>query len=96
MIVKLTNPVTMVLWEKRELPKSVKNEKGVWEKTGGIEEFTVYTFRDEFGDVLKFMTKDNDLRHFENSELELFLNVSYDDYNNKNVVKIDHVEQLAS
>jgi len=96
MIVKLTNPVTMVLWEKRELPKSTKDDKGNWVKTGEKEEFTVYTFRDEFGDVLKFMTKDNDLRHFENSDLELYLSVTYDDYNNKNVVKIDHVEQLAS
>lgn len=95
MIKATLQPMTLVLWEKRELPKSEKVD-GKWVKTGEKEEFTLYTFRDEFGDVLKFLMRGDDLRHFEGSDVIITLELSYDDYNNKNIMKIAHVEQLAS
>jgi len=89
-------PMTLVLWEKRELPKSIKNEKGVWEKTGEKEEFTLYTFRDDFGDVLKFLQRGDGLRMYENSDVQITLALEWDDYNNKNTMKLDSCVQLAS
>jgi len=96
MIKATLQPMTLVLWEAKSMDKRIKDEKGVWQKTGEKEEFTVYTFRDEFGEVLKFMVKGADMRHLEGSEVIVTLELSYDDYNNKNVMKISHVEQVAS
>jgi len=96
MIKAILQPMVLVLWEKRELPKSIKNEKGVWEKTGEKEEFTLYTFRDEFGDVLKFLQKGDGLRMMEGSDVQLTLAIEWDDYNNKNTMKLDSCIQLAS
>jgi len=97
MIKAVLQPMTLVLWEKRELPKSIKNEStGKWEKTNEREEFTLYTFRDEFGDVLKFLQKGDGLRYMENSDVQLTLAIEWDDYNNKNTMKLDSCEQLAS
>lgn len=96
MIKAILQPMTLVLWEKRELPKSIKNDKGVWEKTGEKEEFTFYTFRDEFGDALKFLQKGDSLRHLEGSDVQVTLGIEWDDYNNKNVLKLDSCVQLAS
>jgi len=96
MIKATMQPMTMVLWENKELPKRAKDEKGNWVSTGEKEVFTLYTFRDDFGDVLKFLQKGTDLRHLEGSEVEITLELSYDDYNNKNIMKLANVEQLAS
>jgi len=95
MIKATLQPMTLVLWEARSLPKSEKvGDK--WVKTGEMESFTLYTFRDEFGDVLKFLQKGDGLRHFEHSDVQLTLGIEFDDYNNKNVMKLDSCVQLAS
>lgn len=97
MIKATLQPMTLVLWEKKELPERLKNSvTGEWEKTGKMNEMTVYTFRDEFGETLKFMMQDEGYRKWENSEVEITLGITYDDYNNVNKLKIDSINQLAS
>lgn len=95
MIKATLQPMTLVLWEARELPKSEKvGDK--WVKTGEKEAFTLYTFRDEFGDVLKFLQRGEGLRHLEHSDVQITLAIEFDDYSNKNVMKLDSCVQLAS
>jgi len=89
-------PMNLVLWEKKELPERQKNSvTGEWDKTGKMTEYTTYTFRDEFGETLKFMMLDDGYRKWEGSEVQIVLGITYDDYNNVNKLKIESIEQLG-
>lgn len=90
-------PMYLVLWEKKELPERQKNSvTGEWDKTGKMIEYTTYTFRDEFGETLKFMMLDDGYRKWEGSEVQLTIGITYDDYNNVNKLKLESIEQLGS
>lgn len=85
----------LVLWENRDLPKSEKNDKGEWIKTSEKEVFTFYTFRDEFGDVIKFLKKGTDYRHLQGKQVEVIVNLAYDNYNNVTKLTLGQVIELA-
>jgi len=88
-----TQPLVLVLWEKKDLPERAKNSaSGEWEKTGKMTEYTVYTFRDQFGDVMKFMSIENKYRTFEGDEVIVTLGVKFDDYNNVNKLSLEGVD----
>lgn len=90
MLVTLEN-MKLALYEARSLPERAKNpETGKWEPTGGKSEMSLYTFRDEFGEVLKFLGK-NDYRVHEGKNVVLSLDVSFNDYENKNKVTLKDV-----
>lgn len=85
----------LVMWEKQELPERRKNEAtGEWEKTGHNVEKTLYYLRDEWGDMLKFLA-DNEYRNFEGSMVEAELDITYNDYQNKTVVKLVDITQIG-
>lgn len=85
----------LVLWEKQEMPDRKKDEKtGEWVSTGQTIEKTLYTFRDEFGEVLKFFA-DNEYREMEGSMVTITANIIYNDYKRQNQVKLEHIEQIA-
>lgn len=92
---QITLDATLVLWEKRELPERRKNpQTNEWENTGTKVERTMYTFRDEFGEVVKFLG-DNEYRQFEGSDVRLFMDINYNDYTNTNRIQLKSIEQLA-
>jgi len=82
--------VKLALYEARSLPERKKGEDGKWTPTGNKTEMTMYTFRDEFGEVLKFLAS-NKYRELEGQEVNISLDVTYDDYNNKNKVSLKDV-----
>lgn len=86
----------LVLWEKKEMAVRVKDEQtGEWVKTKDIEEKTLYTLRDEFGDVLKFLAG-NEYRDYEGGMVTLTLKIEYNEYQNKNVVKLESIDRIDS
>jgi len=84
----------LVMWSKKEMKERAKNSaSGEWEDTGKLVEKTEYILRDEFGDVLKFIS-DNEYRQFEGSTVSLNLEIEYNEWQNKNTVKLTNMEQI--
>jgi len=84
----------LALWERKEMDDRQKNPaSGEWEKTGKKIEKTLYTLRDEFGDTLKFLS-DNEYRPYEGQDVRVELLIEYNEFQNKNVVKLDTMESL--
>jgi len=72
--------VKMAMWEKTEMPeKRLNPESGKYEKTGQKEERTTYTFKDEFGEKLTFLGK-NDWRELEGRDCDITLAIRYNDF----------------
>jgi len=94
MSVKVTIEMEMKMWEKVEMPNRVKDANtGDWKADGTTVEKTRYYLRDEFGDMLPFLA-DNSYRDLEGSNCEVTLEIEYNDYQNKNVVKLSNITQL--
>jgi len=78
----------MTMWEQTMLPEKKPNpETGKWEVTGEKEERTTYTFRDEFGEIQKFLGK-NDYRELEGRQCNVTIAVKYNDYDRKTRVSL--------
>jgi hypothetical protein len=92
---KVTIPeMQLVLWEKRELPERTRDlQTNEWRNTGQKVERTQYTLRDEFGDTLKFLA-DNEYRQMEGSQVQVVLDIEFNEYQNKNIVKLDSLIQV--
>lgn len=88
--------VKLVMWEKTMLPDSDMKEvngKKVFEKNGKETEFTTYTFRDGFGEKLVVLSKINDYRALEGAEVEIELDLAYNDFSKKTQVKLASVKK---
>lgn len=81
----------LVMWSKKELKERAKGADGEWHDTGKMLEKTEYVLRDEWGDVLKFIA-DNEYRQFEGSMVTVTLEVEYNEWQNKNTVKLTSIE----
>jgi len=94
-------PVKMKLamWEKTMMSESVmgKDDKGktVFTKTGNKTESTTYTFKDEYGEKLVFLSSNNNYRNLEGEEVEVQIEISHDDYNKKNKVQLKSISPLS-
>jgi len=92
--VKVNIEMEMKMWEKVELPNRIKDANtGEWKSDGTTVEKTRYYLRDEFGDMLPFLAG-NDFRKLEDSMCIVTLEIEYNDYQNKNTVKLDNIVQL--
>lgn len=85
----------LVMWDKVDMPDRIKNPTtGEWTKTGTTVEKTRYYLRDEFGNKLVFLAG-NEYRDLEGSTVILNLEINYNEYQNKNEVKLTGIEQIA-
>jgi len=85
--------VKLKMWEKTLLPESVK-ENNIWTKTGKKIEKTIYTFVDEWGSKLVFMSGNSTLRSLETSTGDLVVALGFDDF--KKINKIQFVDFIVS
>lgn len=93
--VKISKEMTLMMWSKNEMKERTKDpQTGEWKDTGRTEEKTKYYLRDEFGDTLEFISG-NEYREMEGSLVEVNMDISFNDFQNKNVVKLDSITQLA-
>jgi len=77
------------LWKKVEMPERKRNDKGVFEKTGGSTEMTGYIIHDEYGSELYIISADSQFRTLQNVKgVTVQLDGSYDDYGRKNKFKL--------
>jgi len=80
--------ITLKMWEKTMMNESVfSEEEGKYKRTGKKVEQTTYTFVDEVGDKLVFLSDNNALRSQEGKTGELFLALSYDNFNKRNKIQ---------
>jgi len=83
--------VKLVMFEKTEMPESIQQEvngKKQFVQTGKKVEMTTYTFRDGFGEKLVILSKDNSFRDLEGSIVDLTLDISFNDFQKRNNVKL--------
>lgn len=78
--------ITLKMWEKTMMPETNLVD-GVRQKTGNRVEFTTYTFTNEYGDKLVFLSKENQFRPLEGETGELQVKLAYDDFRKRNLVK---------
>jgi len=84
----------VALWEKRELDdRNYNKETKEWIKTGNKVEKTLYTLRDEFGEVLKFLAG-NEYRDMEGSIVRLTLKIEYNEFTNLNKISLVELTQM--
>lgn len=94
--IKVEKEMQLVMWERQELKDRKKDDKtGEWYDTGTMIEKTKYYLRDEFGDKLEFLA-DNEYRTMEGDQVLAVLDISFNDFQNKNIVKLDSIQQLPS
>jgi len=87
--------VKLVMWEKTEMPESNMGEKDgkkVFVKTGKMIEMTTYTFRDFVGEKLVILSKDNAFRAMEGKDVDLTVEVVFNDFQKKNRVSLVKLE----
>jgi len=83
--------VKLVMFERTMLPESIRETvegKTVFKKTGKEVENTTYTFLDESGDKLVFLSPNSELRDKEGETGALFVDLGHDSYKKKNTVKL--------
>lgn len=84
--------VKLVMWEKTLMPESTAGKdatgKSVFTKTGKMIEMTTYTFRDVVGEKLVVLSKDNNFRTLEGEDVEIVLDVVFNDFQKKNRVSL--------
>lgn len=91
----ILDPMKMVLWEKREMKdRKLNKETGQWEATGEMVERTLYTLRDEYGEVLKFLAG-NEYRDLEGTFVQVGIEFEFNEYQNKNTMKLDSIESSS-
>lgn len=94
--IKVEKEMQLVMWERQELKDRKKDDKtGEWYDTGTMIEKTKYYLRDEFGDKLEFLA-DNEYRTMEGDQVLAVLDISFNEFQNKNIVKLDSIQQLPS
>lgn len=88
MLVNL-NKVRLAMFQRLVLPKRKLNPAtNLWEKDGDLtEERTIYTLRDEFGDTLEVIGK-NDFRSFEGKDVNVQLDVVQKEFQGKKTTKL--------
>jgi len=67
--------------------------KTVFIKNGKMTDHTTYTFRDEVGDKLVLLSKNNSYRPLEGSEVNVLLKVEFNDFKRVNKVSLESVEK---
>lgn len=90
MLIELKN-VELKMWEGSFLPEALKGEDGKIQKddkgkiinTGRKIEYTIYTFRDLFGEVIKIMTLNSTYRQFENQSVVVTLDLTRKEFQGK-------------
>lgn len=84
----------LLMWEKTDMPDSNYDEATKkWIKTGSKTEKTTYTFRDIDGTKLVFL-HDNKAREYEGKDVDLQLELSYDDFNRRNKIQLKHIREV--
>jgi len=86
----------LLMFERTMMPESIMQEvdgKKKFVKTGKEVEMTTYTFRDGFGDKLVILSKDNGYRNLEGGLVDLVLEVTFNDFQKKNTVKLVSCEK---
>jgi len=83
--IKIEN-VTLKMWEKTMMPVSEKVD-GKYVKTGEKEEQTTYTFIDEWGNKLVFLSNDINLRKQEGNTGHLLVSLSHDNFKKTNKIQ---------
>lgn len=91
MQLKTLEATKLVMFERTMMPEStqqVVNGKKEFVKTGKEVEMTTYTFRDTMGDKLVFLSKDNSYRDFEGESVDIVVDITYNEFQKRNVVKL--------
>lgn len=83
--------VKLKMWEKTDLPETNLNN-GIRVKTGNKVEFTTYTFVDEWGSKLVFLTKSDRFRVLEGETGNLTLKIELDDFGGRRKWKVSLVD----
>jgi len=80
--------VMLKMWEKKELPRT-EMVAGKRVKVGDEkEEFTSYSFCDEFGTKLLFLSKGSAYRRHEGQQGTLTVKLEYDDFKKRNKISL--------
>lgn len=88
--------VKLVMFSRKDLPASEMKEvngKKTFVKNGLMTEMTEYTFRDESGQTLVLLTKDNSYRTLEGELVDIVIDVSINDFTGKVAVKLVSVQK---
>lgn len=92
--IQVEKEMQLVMWERSEMKDRAKDPNtGEWRETGTMVEKTRYYLRDEFGDKLEFLA-DNEYRQFEGSNVNVVMDISFNEFQNKNVVKLESITPL--
>jgi len=92
--------VKLVMWDKVIMPDSDRVKDEVTGKTKFVDngkkvEYTNYIFRDGFGEKLVAMSKDASYRALEGANVELVIEVTYNDFTKKNQVKLESARPVG-
>lgn len=92
--IKVQTEMNLVMWEK-QIVKDRKQDPNTkeWVDAGTESEKTKYYLRDEFGDKLEFLAG-NEYRDMEGSLVIVTLDISFNEWKNQNVVKLESITQL--
>jgi len=84
----ITLKVQLKMWEKTMMSESIfSEEKNTYVKTGKKVEQTTYTFVDEVGNKLVFLSDNIKIREYEGETGELFVSLTHDNYNKINKIQ---------
>jgi len=84
----ITLQVQLKMWEKTMMNESIfSEEKNAYIKTGKKVEQTTYTFVDEVGNKLVFLSDNAKIREHEGETGELFVALTHDNYNGINKIQ---------
>jgi len=74
----------LAFFENTDLPESIAskddNGKTIFTKTGKKVPYTTYTFRDQLGEKLIFLSNNDTWRALEGELVDIEVEISYDDY----------------
>jgi len=89
--------VKLMFYEKTMMPESKMEEdskgKKSFVKTGGEVEMTTYTFRDDSGDKIIFLSKENGYRSLEGEYVDITLDIRFNDFTKKVQTKLVSVRK---
>lgn len=91
-IFKPQESMILKYWKKVEMKDKQRNDKGDYVATGKMVEMTGYSFFNEFGEELYFISPKNDFRDYEGKQVMISVKASYDDYGRKNKFVLDQVD----
>jgi len=84
----ITLQVQLKMWEKTMMSESIfSEEKNTYVKTGKKVEQTTYTFVDEVGNKLVFLSDNIKIRDYEGQTGDLFVALTHDNYNGVNKIQ---------